>query len=69
MHHGTHVEVREQWGGTGCLFPLCAFWGLNSGCQPWHLVPLPAVPSYWPHFNFLIMHEDQRGEVTYVYTT
>lgn len=67
MHHGTHVEVRGQWEGTGYLLPLCAFWGLNSGCQIWLPVPVPAGPSHWPHFNILIMHGDQRGKLIYVY--
>lgn len=54
-------EVRGQSEGPGCLLPLCAFRGLNSGCQAWQPVPVPAEPSHWPHFNFLIMHEDGRG--------
>lgn len=69
MQRGTHVEVRGQWGGTGCLLPLCAFWGLNLGWQAWQPGPVPAVPSHWPHFNVLIMHEDQRGKLIYVYTS
>lgn len=37
----THVEVREQFGSTGSLFPpLCIFWGLNSSHQAIYLYPL-----------------------------
>lgn len=68
-HSGTHEEVRGQSEGPGCLLPLCAFGGLNSGCQAWQPMPVPAGPSHWPHFNFLIMHEDGRGELIYVYSS
>lgn len=33
--------------------PPCEAWGLDSGCQAWQQVLLPAEPSSWPAVTFI----------------
>lgn len=43
-----HVEIKGQFSGIGSHLPLCRCQELNSGCQAWQQVPLPAEPSHGP---------------------
>lgn len=44
MHHGTHMEVRDQ--QVGVLFLPHGIQGLNSDCQAWWQASLPAESSF-----------------------
>lgn len=46
MCYHASVEIRGQPVGVGSPLPLCMFQELNSGCQAWQQVPLPAEPSH-----------------------
>lgn len=43
----------EEAGSLISLHGVCGTWRLNSGCQAWWQVPLPAEPSHWLIFIFI----------------
>lgn len=45
MYHSVSVEFRGSLAKAALVFVSCGSLGLNSGCQPWPQVPLPAEPS------------------------
>lgn len=42
MCHDTHVKISGQLVRVSSLLPLCGSRGLDSYCQAWQQVPLPA---------------------------
>lgn len=51
--HSMCVEVRAQVSGVGSLLP-CVLWTLNSNCQAWQQLTLPAEPALPPKLILLI---------------
>lgn len=44
-YHSVSVEFRGSLARAALVFVSCGSLGLNSGCQAWPQVPLPAEPS------------------------